>query len=359
MTWLRRWFGGSRPHHAPGSDRTDELLERLTRHERRLERTNEKLKAEHQRISDVASRCAPLRPVPDQLRSLTARLATLEQIAAATDRLAPYFLSPPASLREPALLQAHVQAALSRAVLEQSPEPHAVVDEILPRDLYEYLLAALPPPECFQVHDAFKQDFYPDQPDTVPPLSRLVWQQFERDVVDRMLMPALCALFQPVIEAHYARLLGDELAPAAAALRTRANGRVLLRRPGYRQAPHLDPKRVLMTGILYLARPGDPDDYGTALYHVDRPVVQPVMHTFYPEPAGYTCTLATRVAFRPNRLFAFLNGPAAHGAELPADAPLQERYAYQFYIKPAGLGRVVSRLPDEQRALWAGLPGIE
>lgn len=47
----------------------------------------------------------------------------------------------------------------------------------------------------------------------------------------------------------------------------------MLRRPGYRLPPHVDPKRRLLTGILYLARPGDSDEYGTQFYRVDRPFV--------------------------------------------------------------------------------------
>ena len=44
----------------------------------------------------------------------------------------------------------------------------------------------------------------------------------------------------------------------------------MLRRPGYKLTPHLDPKRATMTVLLYLARPGDSEQFGTSLYSVDR-----------------------------------------------------------------------------------------
>jgi hypothetical protein len=38
------------------------------------------------------------------------------------------------------------------------------------------------------------------------------------------------------------------------------------RRPGYHLEPHRDPKRSLLTCLLYLARPGDSDAQGTQLF---------------------------------------------------------------------------------------------
>ncbi len=56
-------------------------------------------------------------------------------------------------------------------------------------------------------------------------------------------------------------------------------------------------------------------------------------------------------------MLAFVNSGAAHGATLPREAPLKERYAYQFYIKPddGALKRLLAGLPEEARAPWAEL----
>jgi hypothetical protein len=186
----------------------------------------------------------------------------------------------------------------------------------------------------------------------VPEPSRASWQSFERDVVSDELMPALLEKFGPMILPHYELVVGAAFASRAAALPKEASGRVLLRRPGYRLGPHLDPKSVLLTGLLYLARPGDAELYGTSMYRVDRSFVHPNRNTFYPESDGYVCEFAKLIEFRANRLFVFLNSQAAHGAELPIDAPLRERYAYQFYVTPVGLEALISEMPDAERARW-------
>ena len=114
---------------------------------------------------------------------------------------------------------------------------------------------------------------------------------------------------------------------------------------------------MAITGLFYFARPGDSDAYGTQLFEVDRPFVQSELKTIFPEQHGLRCTLARTVPYRANTLFAFVNSVAAHGATLPADAALKERYAYQFYVKPddGALKQLLRRLPEEDRAAWAGL----
>jgi hypothetical protein len=80
------------------------------------------------------------------------------------------------------------------------------------------------------------------------------------------------------------------------------------------------------------------------------------MGTFFPEDEGLPVQLVRTVPFRPNTLLAFVNSKAAHGATLPADAPLRERYAYQFYVKPrdGDLKKLLRELPPESRQQWAG-----
>jgi hypothetical protein len=160
-----------------------------------------------------------------------------------------------------------------------------------------------------------------------------------------------------VIE-HYAETGGRDFGGRAAAIRHRTvAGRIQLRRPGYRLRPHLDPKRVALTGLIYFPQPGESEDFGTQLFTVDRPFVTTGMKTFFPENAGMRCELARTVPYRANSLLAFVNSRAAHGAELPPDAPLLERYAFQFYVKPddGSLKTLLAQLPEADRAAWEGL----
>lgn len=255
-------------------------------------------------------------------------------------------------------IDAHVRRAIADAELRVDPTPHVVVSDLLPADFYGVLREAIPPSELFPDRDPVKQDLEMSSLDGAPDLTRIVWRFFDERVVRDTLAPALLDRFRDALSAHYAETGGEPFGASAAAIPHQpVAGRILLRRPGYHLRPHLDPKRVAITGLLYLAKPGDSERYGTQLFRVSRPFVAPVMKTFFPEDAGLTCELVGTVPFRPNTLLAFVNSRAAHGATLPPDAPLQERYSFQFYIKPddGRLKKLLAALPEEVRAAWDGL----
>ena len=110
-----------------------------------------------------------------------------------------------------------------------------------------------------------------------------------------------------------------------------------------------------MTGLIYLARPGDSREYGTELYRIFDDHHAPVMKTYYPEAHGARAELVRTVPFVGNTALIFMNVPGmAHGAGIPRDALQLERYAYQFYIGPpkSDLMSLVRRLPQEQAAAW-------
>ena len=129
----------------------------------------------------------------------------------------------------------------------------------------------------------------------------------------------------------------------------------MLRRPGYHLGPHRDPKRSIATCLLYFARPGDREDYGTEIYRVLDDGEASYTQTYYPSQEGRTCELVKVVPYRPNSMLAFLNSYGAHGANIPRDAPpTLERYSCQFYVGPDGgaLADLISRLAPERQALW-------
>ena len=255
-------------------------------------------------------------------------------------------------------IQAHIEQAISNAVVESEPTTHAVIENILPPAFYELVAAAIPPPELFPSRDPVKQDFHLDlHLDGAPELTRRVWQYFDQTVVSGVLVPALLARFRDAVVAHYAES-GDETFGQRAATMSHHgfSGRLHLRRPGYVLKPHLDPKRVVITGLFYFPRPGDTEDYGTQLHRVLRPFKSSVGGKFYPGDHDLPMELAKTVPYRPNSLLAFVNSRAAHSATLPKDASLLERYAYQFYVKPldADLKALLRELPAADRAQWVG-----
>jgi hypothetical protein len=139
---------------------------------------------------------------------------------------------------------------------------------------------------------------------------------------------------------HIARVYAERYDGSAQAVSTLPHaataGRLMLRRPGYHLEPHLDPRRVIVTCLIYFARPDDDPSFGTQLFSVQGLPGVSQSKTFYPREAGYECRLEKTIAFTPNTAVAFLNaGSAAHGATIPDSAPADtRRYAYQFYVSP-------------------------
>jgi hypothetical protein len=263
------------------------------------------------------------------------------------------------AIPELSAVDAHMREAVLSAGLETTPGAHMVVANILPPELYAFLLDTMPPPEGFDYADEYKQNFDPSLSTLAPQRSLEAWRWFEHDIVGARLAPLIVERFRPSIEAWYRQLFGPVLSDDALALRQGAfRSRLMLRRPGYRLKPHRDTKIATITGLIYFARPGDSPDFGTELYRVEDDRLAPAMRTFYPEKFGGRCAIVRTVPFVPNSALFFLNAAGmAHGAHFPRESTQAERYAYQFYIGPAEteLGGIVRRMPAEQRELWAGV----
>jgi hypothetical protein len=317
---------------------------------KKLKELRETVALERRKAAEAEAAVATQR---NEIAALSTRLAQVERLADANERLAKLlFRSDP---QEIAATTAHVRAAVLRSMLCFEPGPHVVIDDVLPEAVYARLLAAIPPVEFFTGGgDGTKLDYRVFSSAPAPTASRVIWETFESEIVREALMPALLDLFAPALADHFAGLFGPDFAAEAARLPTRANGRIMLRRPGFTQAAHLDPKRSVITGILYLARSSEGEEYGTHLYRVDRPVTAPSMTTYYLTDDQVSDQAATRVAFRPNRVLAFVNS-VAHGAEFPKNATLRERLAYQFYIKPrdGALANFLRKLPAERQQPWS------
>lgn len=305
------------------------------------------------RVKDLQQRLAATQSELSFLRTAHRRLA-LSEWTASRAALAETLGSRLALDR----IRAHVRDAVANAQVHTEPTTHAVIEQVLPPDFYDLLSRAIPPSEFFPDRDPVKQDWEMEALDRAPDLTRQVWSFFDDQVVRQVLAPAILARFRSAVVGHYAATGGDAFGEAAAQIpHGPVAGRIQLRRPGYHLRPHLDPKRVVITGLLYLAREGDREDFGTQLFRVNGAFRHSGMKTFFPEEAGLTCDVARSVPFRANSLLAFVNSGAAHGATLPADAPLDERYTFQFYIKPddGKLKKLLQDLPEDVRADWKGL----
>ena len=217
------------------------------------------------------------------------------------------------------------------------------------------LLSAIPPDTFFQDHDRIKQDLH--FPITFgPTLATTVWNFVDAVLARQVIQPAVLDKFHDPLQGHFDTVFGPSFREQANALpQLSAGGRLMLRRAGYHLDPHRDPKRSMLTCLLYLARPGDSEAHGTQLFRVIGDREASYKQTYYPEADGARCELQGVVPFRPNTMLAFMNSRGAHGATIPADAGEGvERYTYQFYVAPENeaLGALIRELPRERRTMW-------
>jgi len=275
--------------------------------------------------ADVAERISRLDRDIRMLRDTMA--LDIEDRRRDTDRAALFQLSTVAD---------HVQRAIAGAPIETDPSVHIVIDDLLPADSYQALLEGIPSSVFFSQKDNTKQNLRLSNIHVAPARTIDTLTFLEETLIPRIMVPALMDKFAPHIREFYIREYGEERGPALAAIPHEATaGRLMLRRPGYHLDPHLDPKRVVVTCLLYFARPGDSEAFGTMFYRINGTPKIDRTNTFYPGSQGLTCDLVKMVPFQPNSAVAFLNWGGAHGADIPKTAPADtQRFSYQFYVSP-------------------------
>ncbi len=314
------------------------------------------------------------KPIRKDLRTLTARVEQLQaQLEATTeranrgDRLAAQirltlqseqddreWLARASAILDPERIRNHVRQAIDAAPLLTDPFDHIVVDRLLPDDAWDLIIRTRPPAVFFDDRDPVKQDLSLPIP-FGPALMRSVWQFFDETLAHGIIRPAVIEKFDAPLQRHIDEAFGVAAREQALALPpSTTSGRLALRRPGYALPPHRDPKRAMLTCLIYLAAPGDDETHGTHLFSVEGDSEVDRKQTFCPEDVGHACTLAKTVPFRANSMLVFLNQRGAHSANIPKDAPPVERYTYQFYVAPDtdALTALLKTLPPERKVMW-------
>lgn len=250
---------------------------------------------------------------------------------------------------------ARVRAAVDGTTLELDPFPHIVVDNLLPDDVYAELVSSMPDVVFFKRENMSRQEM--QVPFTfAPAYSQAVWDFFYEQVIERALLPALVAKFEPALDAFVAHYWPGLTQWADAGIDMQVtNSRLLLRRPGYEIKPHRDPRWAFFTSLIYLQKPGAMHQYGTQLYRMKQE--REATHTS-PFRVGYDeCELVKDVPAGRNRVLTFLNSTGVHAASVPAHAPPDlQRYVYQVQMGPApdSRQRLAEALRPEVRPAWEG-----
>jgi hypothetical protein len=229
-------------------------------------------------------------------------------------------------------VRAHASAAVARPRLLTDPCPHILIEDLLPDELCDELVDAVPGSGFFPGENTAPQEI--DVPFFLASTrSQLIWSFFY-DVVESAILPAIIAKFQPALDEYVRKQWPDRglFAESSIGLRV-VKSRLLLRRPGYRITPHRDPRWVFITGLVYLQRRGDPHTFGTQFYQVREEREHSHHSPLWIDEAE--CQFVKEVPARRNSAVIFLNSTGAHGASIPLDAPPDtERFLYQVQFGP-------------------------
>jgi hypothetical protein len=311
------------------------LTEAVALIQRQCEEILNQVNAMSEQLSQLAGRESELRKILERDSECESHLDRLAQV-----------------LRKKAIPD-RLKASIDQAQLHLEPFPYTVIDSVLPGSLYDSLLRGLPPVELFTDKPAGKQQLAVPF-SLAPAYSQRVWTHFVEDLIPNIVGPRLVEKFRAPID-DWISYNWPQLDPGSVPLRA-SGGRIMLRRRGYRIRPHRDPKWSFITCILYLARPGDDEAWGTQLYAVDGDDEAKNAAPYW--IGDERCRLVEDVKFKPNRLLVFLNSVGAHGAQIPEDAQPEnlERYIYQFRFGPTveTIAMLKSMLPEDRQALWAG-----
>lgn len=318
------------------------------------------LRAEQDRKTELQARklVELRRSETDARKSLSEAQRKIRRLEAMVkDGLKPEPLSEWKAILDSTSLAPVLQERIRSAELIEQPYPHLFIERFLPEEFHERVIAALPAADFYSVDDPVKRVFEPDAK-LLPRKVALMWHFLVEDLLPQVVAPALVAKFDRFLDRHYADVFGQSFLEKARSLpQTMSRGRVMWCRPGYHQPPHLDPKRVLLSCLLYMPQGASRDErFGTQLYRVEQEIKVRYANTYYPERDGIECTLEKTVPYRENALLVFLNSGGAHGVDLsPDSAPADfHRYLFQFYIAPQqeALDDLIATLPEDRQREW-------
>ena len=313
----------------------------------------------HNKIRDVAQTARVIEEMRGEISSLKEAIERIEkgqlQLKAVAQReleVYPHHDALSALMGDPAV-STHVRCRVEKAEVCGDPCPHVVIDDILPRTLFEALIRALPPAVLFDGDGPNKQEL--KVPLRLAPLyAARVWRHFIDSVLVRDLMPALVDRFRPALNDWMRSSFsagGDD--PIGDVPLMAFHPRILLRTRGYAIPPHRYPKWAFLTILLYLARDGDKESWGTQLFHIEQDAEAQGTAPHWIEPSR--CTMVKDVGFVPNRMMVFMNSTGAHGARISEQEDEGiERHCLQLRIgpKPDARERLLASMPEERRALW-------
>ena len=235
----------------------------------------------------------------------------------------------------------HIQARLQATPVVSRPFPHLIIDEFLPPDAYAELQERWPAKEAFRPNPSGMRREVPGRTLIESGDAKAYWAGVHgwAQAANRGLFTKL----QPYLGAKFAPVLGEEWRDAIRGLELNIGGFQLAYYTGdVLMSPHVDHAIIVTNAFLYLSESDrEEPELGTALYQ-SRGLMLPVNIDVMPNLARLGLKEAGIAAYRANRVFAYVNGPASfHGVS--AKIGDRERRILMFgnLMTNASMGRVL------------------
>ena len=217
---------------------------------------------------------------------------------------------------------AHVRTAVAQASLVVEPVPYLVAPDLLPADVYQAVIGAIPAPVFFDGRVARGQELR--VPPRLAPVTVIVTWTFVNEI-GRVLSDLLVArLAEPLAAYTHDRFPSLPPPGERGVEMTLSEARIVRRVLGYQGGSAAGRPWDVATGVLGLGRHQDTEEYGSRLQ-------------------------GGSIPFRSNSLLAWVGAADTHAyASIPPDAPEDtERYTYEFGIGPTKDVRrtVMARMP--------------
>ena len=156
----------------------------------------------------------------ERLESALERLAAQVKLTAVLNQAQHAAVARLSDRLDAARIGAHVRAAIAAAPLVEEPFEHLVVESLLPADVYDLLIEAIPPEPFFDAHDPIKRNLrFPME--FGPALSAAVWAFFDDVVTRQMIRPAVVERFHAPLQRHYDAIFGRAFRERAEGWRSR------------------------------------------------------------------------------------------------------------------------------------------
>lgn len=229
-------------------------------------------------------------------------------------------------------IASHINRSISNAVLLTDPCPHAVIDDVLPSNIYTAICSDMPPLEFWRQGQPGRYNWTIGE-DTAPLAHEAAWSFMNNVIAQTIVVPALVNKFDQHC-APPAQKIGANKSGASGVEYNMSDGRLMLRGPGYSLEPHVDPRRSILTVLMYMGTSNGSEDYGTKLFTSDCAIPLKYSGIYYPLREGVSCKLAKSIPCRPNSMLVFSSRLGIHGADIPSDTqpPTLTRHTYHFFI---------------------------